>query len=142
MNENVIKVLNLSKESLQMTAKRMIDQVTEAGDVDPMDMYAQATAMETIAKNIKAGVRDYVTEQLMGAESSIVRSGVKFTIAERKTMAFDHCDAWKSRKNELDRVAKLMKNIDHTVHEEDTGEEINPAKVKYTQTVLSCELPK
>jgi endo-alpha-1,4-polygalactosaminidase (GH114 family) len=132
---------DISSQSVKNAADKIIESVTE-GEADPIDIYSKIKWYEEVIKRVKEGIRDATIIELEKHGRGIVREGNKLVVNNGKRIfKYDHSERWRDMAYHIKQLEEKMKAaINMTVFDEDTGEEIDPAKVTYTTESISVTL--
>jgi hypothetical protein len=135
----------LTKKELGDKAQVIINKV-RGGEVNALDAFLAAKAMEKVSKTIQEAIKDEsVTEAMKYSKDERLKFGAKFQVTEGRTM-FDYeaddeykrlKDALAFRKGLLDQAIQ-GKEKGLTISVPDTGEVVLPPPVKGgTETTIS-----
>lgn len=136
----ILKTFKLSKQQLNSFAQTAIEEALE-GDHDLLELYATLKGMEDMTKVIKKGIHEHVLEEANKYPGkSFDHKGVTFTGTVRKSYDYSSDPTWIALDMKKKAREKLMQTIQEPLADTETGEIIQPAGFKSSESI-SVKLP-
>ena len=131
-----------SRDKVDMAVSRLVTAVDE-GEMDPLQLMIELKGLEEVIKKTRELIRDNALNELHkhGKEAQVNGSTLRVNTG-RRHFDYKHSEKWQAKKLELETIEKEMKAaINHTIVDEDTGEIIQPARVRHSTEYISIEMP-
>lgn len=130
---STITQFDFSKEQIKNFVSRVVNEAIN-GNYDIFQIANNLKVMEVSIKEIKQGIDESVWNELDKYPEKII-DGENYKISKRIRANFDYSDdvQWKRLKGLIKERENMLKNLKNPVADTDTGEIINPAKVKHTE---------
>jgi len=132
---STIKQFNLSKDQIEQFVSQVLNDVFY-NESDILSTAICLRAMEDVIKKVRSGVSDLIIEESEKyAEKTFDYKGAKFTKTNRVTYVYSESEIWNKLNEKKKQLEAIMKTIKEPVADTDTGEIINPAQTKVSQSV-------
>jgi hypothetical protein len=116
--------------------------IMEIDNENPLDILPKLKVMEEIVKQLKAKINHNVLMEASNCpEKTFSINGCSFTKVFRKSYDYSNCEKHEKIKGELKELEKLMQTITKPIADPETGELIEPAIVRGSESI-SITLPK
>ena len=132
--------MQLIKEQITEIEAQIID-----GAVDVLVEYGKLKDLQSHLNTALLNIEVSAIEQALTYDSkTFEHHGMKFTYNDgRKTYSFKHIPMWSEASEKIKRIEAIAKgaaNNNNIAVDEETGEEITPAKISISKPYLSVKL--
>jgi len=132
---STIKMFNLNKDQIEQFASQVLDDIYNH-DGNVLDTAICLSAMESMIKKVRAGVKDLIIQESdKYGEKTFDYKGARITKTSRVSYDYSNTDQWNvvtEKRKEIEGIAKTIKD---PIADTETGEIINPAQKKISESI-------